>query len=160
MPAINSRSHFTGQGPLTTWTPEKVATAPDPNLAFALYAQQVLGVPFATVKDLVALRTRVADVFNRCPQANYYTLCRVVRWATRKRIRRARVYQIIDLVPEAWADRALPELDEPVRDEGIEQRIADALNVENDPSWRRRLIGAMGTTSRSRVLNDWMLSRA
>lgn len=159
MPAINSRSHSVGQGHLTTWTPEMVATAPDPTRAFALYAQQVLGVPFATAKDLVVLRQRVNDVFARLPQANYFTLCRVVGWALRKRVRRARVYQVIDLVPEAWADRALPELDEPVRDERVEQRIADALHVENDPSWRRRLIGAMGSTSRNRVLNDWMLSR-
>lgn len=159
MPAINSQSHGTGQGSLTTWTPEMVANAPDPTMAFALYAQQVLGVPFSTVKDLVALRARVQDVFNRCPQATYYTLCRVVVWARQKKIRKPRVYMIVDLVPEAWAARALPELDEPVQDRRVEQGIADALSVENDPSWRRRLIGAMGTTSRSRVLNDWMLSR-
>jgi hypothetical protein len=160
MPALNSYSHGTGQSTLTAWTPELVATAPDPTRAFALYTQQVLGVPFATTKDIVLLRQRVNDVFNRCPQATYYTLCRVVAWARRKRIRKPRVYMVIDLVPEAWADRALPELDEPVRDQQIERRIADALQVENDPSWRRRLIGAMGTTSRNRVLNDWMLSRA
>lgn len=159
MPALNSLSHGTGQGSCTTWTPDLVATAPDPTLAFAHYAQQVLGIPFATVKDLVLLRQRVKDVFRRCPQATYYTLCRVVAWARRKRIRKARVYMIVDLVPEAWADRALPELDEPVQDAQVERRIANALEVETDPSWRRRLIGAMGTTSRNRVLNDWMLSR-
>jgi hypothetical protein len=160
MPALNSFSHDTGQGALTAWTPEKVAVAPDPTRAFAFYAQQILGVPFATTKDIVLLRQRVNDVFNRCPQATYYTLCRVVLWARRKRIRKPRVYMIVDLVPEAWADRALPELDEPVRDQQVERRIANALEVETDPSWRRRLIGAMGTTSRNRVLNDWMLSRA
>lgn len=159
MPALNSLSHTTGQGALTSWTPELVASAPDPTRAFALYAQQVLGIPFATTKDLVLLRQRVNDVFNRCPQATYYTLCRVVSWARRKRIRKPRVYMIIDLVPEAWADKALPELDEPVRDQQVERRIANALEVETDPSWRRRLIGAMGTTSRHRILNDWMLSR-
>jgi hypothetical protein len=159
MPPINYRSHSTGQGALTNWTPELVASAPDPTRAFALFAQQEIGVPFATEKDLVVLRQRINDVFNRCPQATYYTLCRVVRWARTKRVRRARVYQIIDLLPEAWASRALPELDEPVRDQKVEQRIADALQIETDPSWRRRLIGAMGTSSRNRVLNDWMLSR-
>jgi hypothetical protein len=103
MPALNSFSHDTGQSHLTAWTPELVAAAPDPVRAFALYAQQVLGVPFYTTKDLVLLRQRVNDVFNRCPQATYYTLCRVVAWARRKRIRKPRVYMIIDLVPEATA---------------------------------------------------------
>lgn len=159
--ALNSTAHSLGQGGiLTTWTPELVANAPDPTRAFAFYVQQVLGVPLATAKDLVVLRQRINDVFDRCPQATYYTLCRVVGWARRKRIRRARVYLVVDLLPEAWADRALPELDEPVVDKKVEQRIADALTVETDPSWRRRLIGAMGTSARSRVLNDWMLSRA
>lgn len=160
MTVINARSHGTGQSMLTDWTPEMVATAPDPVMAFSEYAQQVMGVPFATVKDIVLLRQRVRDVFDRCPQANYYTLCRVVNWAKTKRVRKPRVYMIIDLVPEAWADKALPELDAPVRDEHVEQRMADALRVETDPAWRRRLIGAIGKNARNRVLNDWMQSRA
>jgi hypothetical protein len=144
---------------LTDWTPELVTKAPDPVYAFSLYAQQVGGVPFATVKDLVVLRQRIKDIFDRVPKADYYTLCRIVVWAKTKRIRKPRVYLYVDLLPEAWADKALPELDAPARDENIEQRIADALRVENDPAWRRRLIGCIGTTARSRVLNDWMNSR-
>lgn len=159
MPAINSNSHRTGQGPLTVWTPELVANAPDPFMAYTRYAQQVLGIPYASTKDMVVLRQRVDDVFDRCPQATWYSLCRIVNWCKTKRIRKPRVYMLVDLVPEAWAARVLPELDEPVRDENIERRIADALVVETDPSWRRRLIGAMGNSSRNRVLNDWMLSR-
>jgi hypothetical protein len=160
MPVINYMSHRTGQGYLTEWTPEKVALAGDPVMAFAEYATQIAGAPWATVRDLTVLRQRIGDIFDRYPQATYYTLCRVVQYCLRKGLRFSRIYFYIDEpFRKAWAERALPELDEPVRDEGIEQRIADALQVETDPAWRRRLICCMGTSARSRTLADWMHAR-
>lgn len=160
MTLSNAMSHRTGHGYLTNWTPEKVALADDPVMAFAEYANQICGAPWATIKDLAVLRQRITDIFDHYPQATYYTLCRVVQYCLRNGIRQSRIYLYIDEpFRKAWAARALPELDEPVRDEGVEQRIVDALDVETDPSWRRRLICCMGTSSRSRVLADWMTVR-
>ena len=159
MTLVNAHSHDTGQGWLGRLSPERVANAPDPITAFDRYAQQVTGVPWGTSKDIATLRRKIKVVFERYPQANYYSLCRVLHWANGKDIRRPRSYMYVDLFRDCWAAKGLPELNEPAPNPHIEQRMYEALRVEQDPSWRRRLIGAVGFASRNRVLNDWTAAR-
>lgn len=155
MAITNASSHLTGQGALTHWTPQLVAQAPDPARAYALYVGQVVGVPWATQKDLVILRKRINELFAHYPRVTYHTLCRLAQWCRTKGIRRQRVWEIVDLFRQAWAEKALPELDEPQHDRSVESRIIAALEIETNRDWRRRLLCAQGPTTRRNVLAAW-----
>lgn len=153
-----SSSHRSGSW-LTVWTPDRVAGAPDPLDAFVCYSQQVLGVPWPTQKDKNALRKQVREFFARYPRADYRTLCRVVQW-NRSRNRRFRsVVYVVDTWKDCWVQGKLPELDPPRVDDEVEERIAEAITVETDPYWRRRLIGAQGREARRQTLSEWMAWR-
>lgn len=152
--------HHSGQAYLTRLTPGMVAEAPDPTGAFGQYCEQQIGFPWITGKDLILLRSKVNELFEECPQANYYTLCRVVAWAKSKRIRRPRVWQIVDLVRCAWADGMCPELNEPTRDPALDVRIFDAIRVEPDPAWRRRLRDTRGVGLRASAYAAWLDAHA
>jgi hypothetical protein len=147
--------HRTGQPWLTTWTPDKVASAPDPCSAFIEYVQQVLGVPWSTIKDETVLRKRIAEFFEHYPKADFHTLCRVVQWCKSQRLRFTRAYFVIDKFRDAWAAGALPELDVPNADDALEVEIARALTMEADETWRARLIGTAGVDLRRSVFDEW-----
>jgi hypothetical protein len=147
--------HRTGGTWLTNWTPEKVATAPDPVVAFAEYAQQRLGVPWPTQKDLNILRAKIGEFFRHYNKVTYYTLCRVVDWCRARRRRFGRVWMVIGEFRNAFAAGALPELEPDATDERVEARITVALTSETQPAWRARLIGAEGRTARTRAVQDW-----
>jgi hypothetical protein len=136
-----------------------VAEAPDPP-AFARRRPTADRFPWVTVKDRTILAQRINSFFQSCPQANYYSLCRVVAWAKSKRMRRARVFQIVDLARSAWADGMLPELDEPSHDPDLEAQILAALTVENDPAWRRRLRDTQGVGLRRCAYSAWLDTHA
>jgi hypothetical protein len=145
---------------LTNLTPGMVAEALDPTAAFGRYCEEQIGFPWITRRDQIMLRSRVNALFEECPQANYYTLCRVVAWAKAKRIRRARVWQIVDLVRPAWADGMCPELNEPDHDPALDVRIFDAIRSEPDPAWRRRLRNTRGVGLRAAAYAAWLDARA
>lgn len=152
--------HRSGQSYLTRLTPAMVAEAPDPTAAFAQYCAEQIGFPFITVKDLMLLRRGVNTLFEECPQANYYTLCRIVAWAKSKHRRRPRVWQILDFFRYAWADGMLPELNEPVHDPALDAHINDAVRIEHDPVWRRRLRDTRGVGLRATAYAAWLDARA
>lgn len=147
--------HRTGGNWLENWTPDKVANANDPVLAFAAYASQVLGVPFATVKDQQVLRKRIKELFAHYPRADFYTLCRVVQFAKSKRKRFPRVYMVVDEFRQAYKAGVLPELDPDHPDPRVEDKITKILEFETDENWRARLILAAGNEARRAVVIEW-----
>lgn len=144
---------------LRTWTPDLVNAAEDPTRAFAEYVQQTLGVPWPTQRDMVILRKKVNDFFELYPQADYRTLCRVVVFMRSRKRRVSRMWMVVEEFRKAWAAGQLPELDPGyVRDDGIKTLIEEALTVETDPVWRRRLLLAQGPASQREVYVSWQQS--
>lgn len=128
---------------------------------FAEYAQQKLGIPYPTGKSIAVLRKSLREFFEHYPQADYNTMCRVVEWAGSKKKRYAHTYQLVYAFRYAYQDGYLPEL-EPSRemtDEDLETAIEEALKVEKDIEWRRRLIVAHGLEARKHVYEEWRKER-
>lgn len=141
---------------LRTWTPDDVQHAEDKPRAFASYAQQVLGTPFPTAKQLAVLRKRTKEFLEQYPQADWRTLCRVVIWCRQRRRRPGQVHYVLDEVRRAWASGALPELDPRDRvEDDVEASITAALERETREEWRRALLGARGVDARRKVLQAW-----
>jgi hypothetical protein len=151
-------SHRSGQGWVTTWTPDMVVAAPDPLIGFANYIEQVLGVGFPTKKDLLILRARVNELFERYPQATFHTMCNVVRFNKSEKRKFARVYTVVDSFREAMMEGWLPELSR--APQTLEQRITRILEIETDPRWRARILCCLDDGSRLHVLEQWEASHA
>lgn len=147
-------SHLSGQSWTTRWTPELVVAAPDPVIGYANYIEQVLGVGFPTKKDLIILRHRVKQILDYYPQANWYTLCRLVAWLKKKKRKFVRVYCVVDNFREAMAAGALPELTAGATGE-LREYIYKLLESESDPLWRKRLIACHDDISRRAVLERY-----
>jgi len=147
--------------PLKTWTPDAVQADDDQPKAFAEYAQQTLGVPWPTLKDLILLRKKANEFFEHYPHTDWRTLCRVVDWAANRKKRYSRVWMLVDDFRKAWAAGALPELD-PNRQTNatVEEQIFEALETETDESWRRRLLLAQGARQQEEVLALWRQERS
>lgn len=124
---------------------------------FAEYAHQKLGIPYPTGKSIATLKKSLNEFFEHYPQADYFTMCRVVDWAAHKRKRYAHAYQLVYAFRYAYQDGFLPELDpnRELTDEELEAAINDALTVERDAEWRRRLIIAHGVEARRHVYEEW-----
>lgn len=143
-----------------TWTPDLVQEATDKPLALAQYIEQRLGVPWPTGKDQLIFRKQVKEFFVHYPDVDYFTLCRLVNWCKSRNRRYGRIIHVIDEFREAWKAGALPELDPQNRDPEVEAAIARALSWENDPTWRRWLMGASGIEARRNALLEWRSVRA
>jgi hypothetical protein len=120
---------------------------------FSNYVRQVFGTP-GNITDLVVLRKKLKEYQNTWPNADWNALLRTVDWAKARRKRPAHCYYIVDWVRYAWADGYLPELDAKPVDEALEDAIREALQVETDPEWRRRLAGSEGR-ARKEVYLAW-----
>lgn len=141
---------------LTVWTPKLVFEAADPAKAFAEYAQQTVGIPFPTIKDMTILRSKAKKFFENCPDADWRTLCKVAQWAKARKRRPPRVFMLVDMFRDAWSAGYLPELDRAGRtDETVEAGIERALTMEQRPEWRARLLGARGINARREALHEW-----
>ena len=152
MTAVATRPKWFGQ-----LTPDDVHDAK----TFATYCQQTLGIPYPRQQDIRYLHKSLREFFEHYPQADYYTLCRIVEWAKAKKKRYAHVNKLVYAFRYAYADGFLPELDpnsEPV-DEQLEELIEAALKEETDDEWRRRLMIARGVTARTEVYQAWKQHR-
>lgn len=130
------------------------------DITFAAYAQQTCGIPMPTGKGWVLLRTKVKEFFNQHPDADYMTLVRLTDWCRTRKRRLAHTHSILAMVRYAWRDGVLPEFDPRDRaDAAVEQGIAAALDIEDDPEWRRVLIGSRGLVARRGVLEQWRRKR-
>lgn len=136
-----------------------VVESRDPAVAFAEYAQQRLGIPWPTQKDIIVLRRGVKDVFANCPGTDWYSICRLVDWASARNRRYKRVWALVHDFRDAWHDHYLPELNRPLVQGDVESAIRAALDVETDPRWRRQLLGVQGSDARAAVLADWRAQR-
>jgi hypothetical protein len=148
---------------VTRWdlvTPADVAKSTRPANVFAVYCRQRLGVPGATVKDLLILKARARQFFEENPGASWLTLCRVIDWCRSRKWRLAKVWNVFDCAGFAFQDGFLPELDPSDEDPELEQEIQRALEVETRESWQRRLIVSRGATARRMVLEEWKHDRA
>lgn len=144
---------------LHVWTPSDVQNAADPAKAFADYCQQTMGVPWPTIGDLKILRKKANEFFEHYPQADWTTLCRVAQWCRSRKRRCSRVWLVVDEFRNAWAKGGLPELDpRDNADERVEEGIERALEAEERPEWRRRLIAARGVDARREAYQEWLAS--
>jgi hypothetical protein len=144
---------------LTVWTPDRIAGAPDPAVAFAGYLQQTMGIPWPTVKDLVILRKECQQIFDHYPQANWFTMCRIAEHLCRRKQRFERVWRVPQEFRVVWADGAIPELDASnCIDPRLERRVEYALERETDPTWRRRLLLTTGD-ERINAVHEWERER-
>jgi len=126
----------------------------DDPITFAVYARQVLGVPMPNLSQERILRKTIKTFFAEWPQADYQTLVHIVDWCRARKKRPTHSYTVISKFRDAYAAGALPELDEDPAELEVTRRIERALEAEQDPSWRRRLLGARGT-GRKEVLHAW-----
>lgn len=131
--------------------------------SYAAFVQQHVGVPYCTKADVIALNKAIAEFRERYPHVEnpWPTLVRAAMWVRSKKKRPAKIAAIVNtMLPWAWADGALPELDpRHHRDEDLEVAIGEALLREDDPRWRDRLIGAEGS-AREEVLRAWQTRRS
>lgn len=130
--------------------------------SYASYVQQQTGIPYPTSKEIPTLRKTLREFFDDQPNANYFTLCRIVDWAKARKRRYASVYGLVcNGWKYAWADGYLPELDPDYqqKDEDLEALITAAIEREDNPEWVRRLIVAQGNESRRRVYEAWLEER-
>lgn len=152
-------SHRAGQAWLTTWTPDKVAAAPDPIVALGNYMQQLLGIAFPTMSDLAAIRKHTNEIADYYPSATVATLCRVVQYAKSKKRRPTRGAQVMGMWREAMAAGYLNELD-PNNDQALIDQIYTILETETDERWRMRLLCCLDNDSRRLAISDWRTFRA
>lgn len=131
---------------------------------YAEFVQQHCGTPYCGVKEMIVVQKCIKEFKERYPHlaANPWpTLVRTAMWARAQKKRPATVAAVIrTMLPWAWSDGALPELD-PMRfrDTDVEVEISSALAEERDPIWRDRLIGAEGAARRE-VLAAWQTRRS
>lgn len=138
------------------WTPVMVNEADDPYYAFCEYAKQTLGVPHPSRTGMAALRRKCKVFFKEYPHTDWYTLCRVVGWMAANKRRVPDVFMIVDNYRYAWAKGALPELDpRNMEDPEADAMISQALSVETDERWRRRLLLAQAPHEKREVYASW-----
>ncbi len=138
------------------WTPAMVNEADDPYFAFCEYTKQVLGVPHPTNADKVILRRKCKAFFKEYPHTDWFTMCRIVNWMVRNKRRVPKMYMVVDHYRYAWAKGALPELDPRyAEDAEADAMIAQALAVESDERWRRRLLLAQDPIQKREVYASW-----
>lgn len=132
--------------------------------SYADFVQQHCGTPYCGGRDMIALHACIKEFKERYPHLAdnpWPTLVRAAMWVRSQKKRPAKVMTVVrTMLPWAWADGALPELD-PMRfrDEDVEVAIGHALEQENDPVWRDRLIGSEGA-ARGEVLQVWQTLRS
>lgn len=132
------------------------------NRNFASYCQQELGIPYPSVPNLAKLGKNIKQIFAAYPDANFFTLCRIVDWAKARNKRYAHPHILVMQLRYAWADGYLPELNPKKQtvDVSLEERITAALANETHPFWRERLMGAEGVKARSKIFQAWQEQHA
>lgn len=125
-------------------------------VTLAKYAQQRVGIPYPTVKDMTILRKKAKWFLDNNPEASWQTFVRVLDWIKAKHKHPATVWWLVDAAKWAYGDGYLPELAAKERtDSELETEINAALEVETDLTWRRRLNTATGVEARRDVLEEW-----
>jgi hypothetical protein len=138
-------------------TPAEVVDA----RTFAEYAQQTLGTPIPSGREIAVLQRKANDFFKSSPQATWGTLARTVEWCRAKKRRPALAWGVIAQVRWAWSDGILPELDPRAAvNSTVEYQIEQILETETEERWRDRLVGACGVSGRSGALASYRRAHA
>lgn len=114
------------------------------------WASAAYGVPAPTVKDIATLNKKAKALFTSVEGSDWQTIVQVVKWCHQRKRRYGRIWAYVEQYRNAWADGAI----EFHGDTTLEDRIAEALQVEMNPAWRARLLRAAGDT-REGVLKEW-----
>lgn len=128
---------------------------------YANFIQQELGTPYPSTKTLPMLSRNCKDFFEQYPQANWMTLVRVVEFCRARKKRPAHAHGVLGQVRYAYSAGFLPELSPRDQvDSDLEERIAEALQSEQDEQWRHRLLASSGIEARRQVYVAWRDDRA
>ena len=122
--------------------------------SFAAYASQELGIPYPTKSHLFSTKALIDDLFELYPELSWNSLCGLVEWAKIKNKRYSTLMPLIHSYRYAYQDGYLNEIN-PNSSEGLDAKIASALEQETDPEWRRRLERSKGP-SRKVVYAAWL----
>jgi hypothetical protein len=121
---------------------------------FCQYSSQVAGIPYPTNSHLNKAKTLLAELFEMYPALTWKGLCQLPLWAKHRKKRYAHCLQLINAYRFAYQDGWLPEIDVDAVDRQMEEKINQALEIETDPAWRRRLLSSRGTARRE-VYERW-----
>lgn len=122
--------------------------------SFCSYARQICGVPYPTKGNLQAARKEVECLFEQYPGLDWKALCQIPLWAKIKKKRYAHILALLRSYRWAYQDGFLPELDVHDRDD-LSAKIEEALRIESDPEWRRKLSVSRGP-GRKIVYEAWL----
>lgn len=145
------------RNPYDVMTPEKIMSLPEVEQpeGYAQYLQRELGIPWPTQQDMIVLRKKIKEFFEQYPHATYYSLCRIADWCKVKKRRYERVWMVPAQYRSAWAAGYLSELSEDSDDDAVERAISRALEIEDRPGWRQRLLCTVGRAARREALAEW-----
>jgi hypothetical protein len=127
-------------------------------VSFARYAQQSIGTKYPTGNEWSRLKGACGTFFEHNPRATWLTLVHTVGYARAKRIRVATPWGLLRMVPQAFKDGFLPELDPrnfKLSDSNVEGKIAWILEHETDEWWVRALTFATGVEPRRNLVQRW-----
>lgn len=137
-------------------------TEVDDVVSLARFMHQRLGSAPLRAKDIPVVKKQLKEFFDSYPNAGWRALVGTVDWCRAKNKRPARTQNLFQLVPFAWSDKAI-ELRPPVLklSDSLLDRLAAAIEQEDDPAWRRMLVGAqIDPPERARqILSMWEKSR-
>lgn len=125
------------------WADRKTAEEVKNIRDFATYAAQEAGIPYPAKKHLYAASSEVEKIFALYPSLNWSSMCKIVDWAKENKKRYPHIMALINGYRYAYADGYLEEL-APNEDDSLETKIEQALEIETDPEWRRRLMVSNG----------------
>lgn len=122
---------------------------------FAQYLRERLGVPVRQ-KDLEVLGSHAKKFFDDFPYCTWETLCEVVMWGKRKKYRPGFPHEVFSWV--RWANKE-GAVDLSADEGDLSEKISEALNLEDDLTWRKRLLSAEGASDQKKVLEQWKKER-
>ena len=130
---------------------------------FVQYARQQIGIPPLPVAKYPALNKSIKAFFVAYPRANYATLAGLVEFVKTRNMRPKDMFEVLGSYKAAWRAGYLPELDpQQNRDEALQDRLQQAIDIEDHPRWIERLKGAMwqGSDEQAKaVLIQWTEER-
>lgn len=141
----------------------KIYTAQDVKDAesFATYAQQQIGVPYPTLKMMIATKGTIKRMFAENPGLNWSSLPRIVEWAKARKKRYATLTSLLAGFRWAFQDGYLPELSESFEERtNVDELVYAALRVEKDPDWRRALMLTDSLQEKVSIYNKWVEVRS
>lgn len=125
-------------------------------LSLCRWASSAYGVPPPTKTDIMTLNKKARELFEQNPGTDWQTIVMVVKWSHSKKRRFGRIWAYLGQYRFAWADGVF---DFVPQDSDLDVAVRDALESEEDPVWRGRLLRSAGE-ARAAVLEEWRSKRS